>query len=308
MSPIVLAIKVDVDTDRGTRIGVPNLLALFAEHGIHVTFLFSLGPDNTGRALRRLFRPGFLRKVLRTRVASVYGWRTLLNGVLWPGPHIGRRNSEVMRRVKAAGHEVGIHCYDHIYWQDKLHGMTRQQVFAEFDRAQQEFLRIFGVAPRTAGAAGWQASGYSLAAYDAAGLDYASDVRGESAFLPAVGDTIFHTLQIPTTLPTLDELLGRAEYPEARLTDHYFSLLRDDRPNVLTIHAELEGMIKLEWFGKFLSRLREQAIRPISLAQLATQRREQGTALPVCELQQGEVDGRAGLMATQGPCQGASPA
>lgn len=308
MNPIVLAIKVDVDTDRGTRIGVPNLLALFAEHGIDVTFLFSLGPDNTGRALRRIFRPGFLRKVLRTRVASVYGWRTLLNGVLWPGPHIGRRNSEVMRRVKAAGHEVGIHCYDHIYWQDKLHGLTRQQVFAEFDRAQQEFLRIFGVASRTAGAAGWQASSDSLAAYDAAGLDYASDVRGESAFLPALGETVFHTPQIPTTLPTLDELLGRAEYPEERLTDHYYSLLRKDRPNVLTIHAELEGMIKLEWFGNFLTHLREQAIHPISLAALATQLHKQDATLPVCELRQGEVDGRAGFLATQGPCQGVASA
>jgi peptidoglycan/xylan/chitin deacetylase (PgdA/CDA1 family) len=308
MHPIVLAIKVDVDTDRGTRIGVPNLLALFAEHGIDATFLFSLGPDNTGRALRRIFRRGFLRKVLRTRVASVYGWRTLLNGVLWPGPHIGRRNSDVMRRVKAAGHEVGIHCYDHIYWQDKLHSMTRQEVFAEFGRAQQEFLRIFGVAPRTAGAAGWQASGYSLAAYDAAGLDYASDVRGDSAFLPALGETVFNTPQIPTTLPTLDELLGRAEYPEERLTDHYFSLLRKDRPNVLTIHAELEGMVKLEWFGKFLTHLHGHGIRPISMAELAKQLLQQGAALPVCELRQGEVDGRAGFLATQGPPHAVSPA
>ena len=30
-----LAIKVDVDTDRGTRVGVPNLLSLFDEFGIN---------------------------------------------------------------------------------------------------------------------------------------------------------------------------------------------------------------------------------------------------------------------------------
>ena len=59
MTDPLLAIKIDVDTDRGTRIGVPNLVALFDEFGVKATFLFSLGPDNTGRAIKRIFRPGF---------------------------------------------------------------------------------------------------------------------------------------------------------------------------------------------------------------------------------------------------------
>ena len=44
MTDTLLAIKVDVDTDRGTRIGVPKLLALLHELNISATFLFSLGP------------------------------------------------------------------------------------------------------------------------------------------------------------------------------------------------------------------------------------------------------------------------
>src|SRR5512143_4148860 len=95
-----LAIKIDVDTDRGTRIGVSNLLDLFDEFGIKATFLFSLGPDNTGRAIKRIFRPGFLRKVSRTSVISTYGIRTLLNGILFPGPHVGRRTESVMRATR----------------------------------------------------------------------------------------------------------------------------------------------------------------------------------------------------------------
>src|SRR5256885_15652285 len=70
-----------------------------AERGIKATFLFALGPDNTGRAIRRIFRPGFFGKVSRTSVVSTYGWRTLINGVLWPGPDI--RSEE--RRVGKEG-------------------------------------------------------------------------------------------------------------------------------------------------------------------------------------------------------------
>jgi undecaprenyl phosphate-alpha-L-ara4FN deformylase len=77
-----VALKVDVDTLRGTQEGVPELLRLFDQYQVRATFLFSLGPDHTGRALRRVFRPGFLAKVRRTSVASHYGLKTLMYGTL----------------------------------------------------------------------------------------------------------------------------------------------------------------------------------------------------------------------------------
>lgn len=295
----LLAIKVDVDTDRGTRLGVPALLQLFEEFTIRATFFFSLGPDNTGRAIRRMFRPGFFRKVTRTGVVGLYGARTLLNGLLWPGPHIGRRNEAVMRAVHAHGHEAGIHCYDHIRWQDGLQAMTALDVTAEFEKAGREFERIFHAPARAAGAAGWQANGHSLAADDAAGLLYASDTRGTRPFFPRAGGRCFKTLQIPTTLPTLDELLGRPEYPEERLIEHYLSLLQTEHPNVLTIHAEIEGMRHCGWFRDFLRRARAHPARFITLGDLARLVLQEPSAIPVCDVAAGMIDGRTGTLAVQ---------
>ncbi len=296
MSEVLLAIKIDVDTDRGTRLGVPALLQLFDELDIRATFLFSLGPDNTGRAIKRIFRPGFFSKVARTSVVSVYGVRTLLNGVLLPGPHIGRRNAAIMRVARERGHEVGIHCYDHIRWQDGLATMTRAEVFAEFGKARAEFERIFGQPARTAGAAGWQANAHSLAAYDAAGLTYASDARGDYPFYPRIDGVVYSTPQIPTTLPTLDELLGRPEYPDAQLAAHYRGLLRADRQNIWTIHAELEGMAWHDWFRDCVQQLRAAGVKFVRTEELAATLAKD---LPVCDLVPGEVDGRSGMLAVQ---------
>lgn len=299
MPDITLSIKVDVDTDRGTRIGVPNLLSLFDEFDVKTTFLFSLGPDNTGRAIKRIFRPGFFSKVSRTSVVSVYGIRTLLNGVLLPGPHVGSRNEAVMRQVRDKGHEPGIHCYDHIRWQDGLMNMTVPEVREEFGKARKEFERIFGEPARTAGAAGWQANAVSLGVYDEAGLLYASDARGTHPFIPRAGGQKFKTLQIPTTLPTLDELLGRPEYPEERLVDHYLSLLKPSVPNVLTIHAELEGMKYLALFRQFLERARSRDLRIVLLRDLAAIILKDPASIPSCDLVPGMVDGRSGTLAVQ---------
>jgi len=299
MPEIILSIKVDVDTDRGTRIGVPNLLSLFDQFDVKATFLLSLGPDNTGRAIKRIFRPGFFSKVKRTSVVGVYGIRTLLNGVLLPGPHVGSRNEVVMRQVRDKGHEPGIHCYDHIRWQDGLFKMTGAEVREEFGKARKEFERIFGEPARTAGAAGWQANALSLGVYEEASLLYASDTRGTHAFFPRAGGHTFKTLQIPTTLPTLDELLGRSEYPEERLVDHYLSLLKPSHPNVLTIHAELEGMKYLALFRQFLERARLRDLRIVPLHDLAATILKDPASIPTCDLVPGMVDGRSGTLALQ---------
>ena len=169
--PVRLALKVDVDTDRGTRVGVPQLVADCRAVGAPAAFLFSLGPDQTGRAITRIFRPGFFQKVSRTSVVQIYGLRTLLNGTLLPAPHIGRRNAETMRAVRAAGFEVGIHCYNHYRWQVYVQTMAIEQVRAEFVAARAEFRRIFGVEAHTAGAPGWQSNARSRQVYDEAGVE-----------------------------------------------------------------------------------------------------------------------------------------
>jgi len=299
MSTVRLALKVDVDTERGTREGVPALAELFTRAGIPAAFYFSLGPDHTGRALRRVFRAGFLRKTVRTNVVAIYGIRTLLNGVLLPGPMIARRHPEILRTVRKAGFEVGIHCWDHIRWQDKLHAMSAAETSREFGRALEAFEQVFGERAVTAAAAGWQASPHSLAAYDAAGLLYASDARGRTPFYPRAGGQVFRTLQIPTTLPTLDELLGRPEYPEERIIEAYLSWLVPDAINVLTLHAEIEGMYKRALFSRFLAACRSQGVAFVALADEARGRFGGPDPIPVADLVLGTIPGRSGVLACQ---------
>jgi peptidoglycan/xylan/chitin deacetylase (PgdA/CDA1 family) len=294
-----LALKVDVDTDRGTRLGVPNLAAEFREFGAPACFLFSLGPDQTGRAITRVFRPGFFSKVSRTSVAQIYGLRTLLNGTLLPAPHVGRRNEGAMRAVRDAGFEVGIHCYNHYRWQDYMQRMDLAAIRAEFAAARGEFARIFGAEARTAGAAGWQSNERSREVYDEAGLLYSSDTRGTRPFFPRIGERVFRTLEIPSTLPTLDELMGRPEYPDGAIAGHLLSLLSPDRLNVFTLHAEIEGMGRRGIFREFLQRCRSAGVAFAGLGEEARALLANRAAIPVCGQAMAGVDGRSGLVATQ---------
>jgi peptidoglycan/xylan/chitin deacetylase (PgdA/CDA1 family) len=299
MPPLRLALKIDVDTDRGTRIGVPSLTRLLHEFSVPACFLFSLGPDNTGKAIRRVFRPGFFSKVSRTNVVQLYGVRTLLNGTLLPAPHIGRRNEAVLRATRDLGFETGIHCHDHFQWQDHVMTMPVEKIRAEFAAACAEFTRIFGTAALTAGAPGWQANARSRAVYDEAGLLYASDTRGAFPFFPRLEGRVCSTLEIPSTLPTFDELLGRPEYPEDKIVPHYLSLLRPDRLNVFTLHAEIEGMGKFVLFRNLLTACAGRGVEFVCLDGFARNLLDHRDQIPVCDLIMAPIDGRSGLVATQ---------
>lgn len=297
--PLRLALKIDVDTDRGTRLGVPALVTLLREQHAPASFLFSLGPDNTGKAISRVFRPGFFQKVSRTSVVQIYGVRTLLNGTLLPAPHIGRRNASTMRAVLEAGFEIGIHCHDHYRWQDHVLKMSLDQVRAEFGAARAEFTRIFGFEAATAGAPGWQTCAHGRQAYDEAGLLYASDTRGDTPFFPRIDGRVFKTLEIPSTLPTFDELMGRPEFPDDKIVQHYVGLLREDRLNVFTLHAEIEGMGRHRLFRDLMRAWTDRGVEFVRLDEVARDLLRDRAAIPVHDLVLAPIDGRSGTVATQ---------
>lgn len=295
-----IALKVDVDTLRGTLEGVPALLRLFDRHQVRATFLFSLGPDHTGRALRRVFRPGFLSKVRRTSVASHYGLKTLMYGTLLPGPHIGRRAGHIMRDVEAAGHEVGIHCYDHIRWQDFVADKDAAWTRREMQRAMDAFREVFGRRAAVTGAAGWQINAHALVLEEEFGFSYASDVRGESPFYPRMDGITSRCLQIPTTLPTLDELIGTEAISAANVHETVFAASRKALPagHVYTLHAELEGMALSPVMQRLLADWRAAGDTPGSLRD-AFATLEKAT-LPTRPVVWNQVPGRSGMLAVQG--------
>src|SRR3984957_5995671 len=219
-----IGLKVDVDTLRGTREGVPRLTALFKKLGVDATFYFSVGPDHTGRAMRRVFRKGFAQKVARTSVLKHYGLKTLLYGVLLPGPDIGRHAGNVMRGVRDSGFEVGLHTYDHVRWQDYVADATEGWTRTEFERGLEAFERVFGFLPQSHAAAGWQINAHALELEQEYGLRYASDTRGGPPFFPLLAQGVSSCPQLPTTLPTFDEILGVDGVDESTIAEAVFRL------------------------------------------------------------------------------------
>lgn len=290
-------LRIDVDTLRGTRLGIPKLVSLLGRFGIKGTFFFSVGPDNMGRHLWRLLKPAFLWKMLRTNAPSLYGWDILLCGVIGQGPDIGKKCAEEMRLAAREGHEVGLHAWDHQRWQSMDLADT-DAVNREIEQGVRRFTEIFGSPPACSAAPAWRAQSDVVAAKAAFPFVYNSDCRGSDCFIP-VCDSRSCQPQIPVTLPTYDEMLGVDGVDDSVYNDRLLALFSPEKLNILCIHAEVEGVAKHDMFAEFLAKARDRKICFHRLDKTLQAQKERGT-LGTAAVQARPLPGREGTLCFQG--------
>jgi peptidoglycan/xylan/chitin deacetylase (PgdA/CDA1 family) len=293
-----ISLRVDVDTLEGSLKGIPALLRLLDKHRMQASFYFSFGPDNSGKALRRVFRKGFLAKMRRTNAGKLYGLKTMMYGTLLPAPTIWKRAAAEMRAAKEAGHEVGIHAWDHVQYHDLLDRKSRKWLEAWYAQAHAAFGAVFGERARGAVSPAWRANDATLEIQEAYGLDYAGDCRGFEPFYPVVKGKALATLQVPTTLPTLDELLGLNGRTPDQVNREIWGLVREDALNVYALHTEVEGGALAEAFDAFLAGLNDRGVRARTHADWLPELKAANP--PAKEMKRQEVPGRAGWVSWEG--------
>jgi peptidoglycan/xylan/chitin deacetylase (PgdA/CDA1 family) len=254
---VKLALRVEVATLRGTREAVPRLAAALKAARAGATFLFSLGPDHTGRAL------GSLPRVPRLKC---YGPIALISGTLLPGADIGRRGADAMRSVSAEGHEAGILAYDRVRWLKYIGSAGEAWTAAAMARARARYEEIFGAAALTHGAPGWRMNRYAFRYTQRLGFRHGSDTRGTGPFIPVVRGEVVACPQLPTTLPTLDELLAEGNSPDAAVR-RLLEASRDPAPtgHVYALRAEVEGTVFAPALGALLTGWNALGYRVVSL-------------------------------------------
>lgn len=300
-----LALKVDVDTYAGMRDGVPNLLQLFQKLKIRASFFVPFGPDESGKALFRIFKKkGFLKKMFRTNALRLYGIKTMLRGTLLPAPNIGASFPEIVHEILKNGHELGIHGYNHVLWQDHLLEMTGEEVRQEIEKGISGYEKIVGGKPCAFAAPAWLCTSKSLMALDEFHFSYASDTRGAHPFYPVMNGKEFKTLQIPSTLPTIDEILGWNNINEMTAHATLSSKLHESNAaiHVHSIHTEVEGTALFDAFSKWLTALKKENVTFVTLAKITANLLNEPQKIPKCEIVLSEIPGRSGLVSCQRLC------
>jgi undecaprenyl phosphate-alpha-L-ara4FN deformylase len=283
-----IGLRVDVDTYRGTRSGLPRLQDALDQRGIRASFFLTVGPDNMGRHLRRLVRPTFFLKMLRSRAGSLYGWEVLFRGTFWPGPVIHQKLGWGIRRLGDSGHEIGTHAWDHQLWQAKSHKMSAAEVTSQIEKAHEAIALTTGRMPTCIAAPGWRCTESILALREQFGYTYASDCRGSGVFQPLVDGNPVGPPQVPVNLPTWDEVIGVNQCTKLDAFPTIASHVNRDGFNVLTTHAECEGGVAAHDFELYLDVMLDLGYSFVPLSELIPDE------VPTGRIAKGWIPGRDG--------------
>ena len=290
-----IGLRIDGDTFRGTRDGVPARCKILSESDVQASFFFSVGPDNMGRHLWRLVRPRFLKKMLRSNAPALYGWDIVLRGTFWPGRIIGKKFNGIIRDTAADGHEIGLHAWDHHAWQVHIDKMPGEMIHADLTQGFDMLSDIPGAQPVCSAVPGWKSTERVLIEKERFPFTYNSDCRGKNIFYPMVDGKTLIQPQVPVTLPTYDEVIDRNGINAENYNDYLLSLIQPDKLNVLTIHAEVEGVVCIGMFKQFIEKARARGYEFTTLGNVLALT----SSIPSSTIKKGSVKGREGWVAVQ---------
>ena len=113
--------------------------------------------------------------------------------------------------------------------------------------------------------------------------------------MPTVNGQRLKQPQIPVNIPTYDEIIGRDGITNENFNDHILSLIKPDQLNILTIHAEVEGIVCRDLFDDFLKKAAERGIETVPCGSLIPA----SDPLPSDAIVQRVLPGREGWIGSQ---------
>lgn len=254
-----LGLKIDVDTYLGMKKGVPRLLSTLGRFGIRGTFFLSMGPDASGRAIFKLIKnPRFLKKMLRTNAAGLYGVRTALYGTLLPSPMIALSSPQLVERMISEGHEVEFHAWDHRRWQDDLLVRSTDWIEDWFQKGVGAYRELLQREPSSFGAPAWLIDTRSLQIAAKYSFTYLSCTRAKEPFVHETSGL----MEVPSDLPCLEEIGIKNG------VSMILHILEDGGTHVLPVHAEVEGGIWNRYLIDLLEEVRSMDYEVVPLSRI----------------------------------------
>jgi undecaprenyl phosphate-alpha-L-ara4FN deformylase len=230
-----VSLKVDVEDSSGFKEGLPAILKLFDQYQLKASFLFSTGYDNSGLRIRNFYHPRVLTRQLPLAQKTY--------GLMLPPASFSRKYKSLMKDCADAGHDIGMKSFDSVTWQSQAIDAGYEWTKKQLQWGMENFENIFDLKPRLHSASGNVINSHLLKLLDEYTFEASFDTRGKMPFYPCYHKRTGKTIQIPVTLPSIEELLMHPEVTLDNVHEYLFAESLKHLPygHVYEVRAAFEG-------------------------------------------------------------------
>ncbi len=173
-----ITLSVMVDSLAGAGDALHQLLDILSSYELTATFFVSCGPDRNAP------------------------WLSRLRGA----DHISSF-ADNLHAIPEQGHEIGLAPWDPVSWRQKAAVAHQQWISEQWRRGIESWRELFSEDPASHAATNFQVHPLLLQLQQQSGMRYASDTIGKTPFYPLMGNQHSSCMQLPVTLPDVQELL-----------------------------------------------------------------------------------------------------
>ncbi len=165
-------LRVDLESDKGIREGLPKLLDLLKKHGVKASFYVCMGGES---GLFELLKYSGKMESSGERKIKLFSLKEKIRIAFFPRDFV-KRNKKILRRIIDDGHELGIHGWKHREW---TRGLEKIDVRKKINDAKIKYAKIFWREAKSFAAPGFNTNEKIVKILKESGIKYISDFDGE---------------------------------------------------------------------------------------------------------------------------------
>jgi len=243
-------IRIDLESGKGIKEGLPNLLKLFKEENVKGSFYLTMGGEaNLVEILKHRGKIDYSKE----RKIKIWGLHEKMRMVLFPQDFV-ERNKEILKKILEEGHEIGIHGWKHRSW---TRGLNKISIGNEINKAIKKYEKIFKKRPVSFCAPAMNTNPRVLEILEENQIKFISDFPGEKTKFYRGIKNVPVTLMGEKNSPFIEDLFEKGLRDE-QILEGFKEKIKGKEIASFYIHGLFEAREKIELLRKMIKVLKKE--------------------------------------------------
>jgi undecaprenyl phosphate-alpha-L-ara4FN deformylase len=231
-------LRIDIESDKGIREGLPKLLDLLKKYKIKASFYIVMaGESNVLDIIRYRKKLGSAAE----RKIKIFSTFEKIRMLLLPRDFV-ITNEAILKRILEEGHELGLHGWKHRAW---TRGFEKINKEINIELARERYIKIFGKKPISFSAPGFNTDKEVISILESKGIKFISDFQGSKPKKCSLLTNIPITIKGKDNMPIIEYLAGEG-YSDKEIVTYLKDQINNKELSSLYIHDLYEARVKLQ--------------------------------------------------------------
>jgi peptidoglycan/xylan/chitin deacetylase (PgdA/CDA1 family) len=253
MKAKTFTLRVDLESDKGIREGIPKLLDLLKKYNLKASFYLVMGGESNIFEILK-----YNKKMESSAERSIKVWSlTDKLRMAWLPKDFIKANKKILQRILDEEHELGIHGWKHREW---TRGLDKIDIKEKINKAINRYNNLFGQKSISWASPGFNINDKVLSILEEEGIKYISDFSGEKPEFFGGIKNIPITICGDNRTPIIENLISQGKNDEEILE----SIKNETKKHEIIsfyIHDLFEARFKLELLGEIFKFIKESKIK-----------------------------------------------